>query len=424
MKRILYTILLCVLTYGISFGGGFGIYEFGAAASSMAGTGVANPWDASTIFYNPSGLVHLKGFQFYGGTSIIVSESKFTGANPTLSGEQHSTDNKIFPPIGVYASAKFGEKFAAGIGVTNPFGLGVRWKSNFPGRYVSQESELASFYISPVISYALTEEFSIGGGVDVVTSNVDLRRSVYLFDSQNSIGYEVAQIRLDGKSDPAVGFTASFLYRTDKGGFGFLYRHQVKQEFKNGDAAFTFFDNLSVPQAQAIAKANLEDQKISTEVTYPNIATVGVYHRPFEKFGYEIDVLWWGWKKVDILILNFEELGESEIVLNYSNRFQLRAGVHYDATEKLTLRGGYIYDQTPQPVETMGPLLPDADRHDFAFGLGYTFGKVWLDVGYMAVNWDTRSTVKDGEGQNQDGFDGAYDSKANLFFISLGVGTK
>ena len=82
-------------------------------------------------------------------------------------------------------------------------GLSSGSKEDFPGRHISQESELASFYISPVIAYALTDEFSIGGGLDIVMSTVELGRSIHIFDSQVSLGYEVAQIHLDGKSDPA-----------------------------------------------------------------------------------------------------------------------------------------------------------------------------------------------------------------------------
>ncbi|MFQ5584449.1 MAG: OmpP1/FadL family transporter, partial [Calditrichia bacterium] len=140
-------------------------------------------------------------------------------------------------------------------------------------------------------------------------------------------------------------------------------------------------------------------------------------------FGYEIDVLWFGWSKVDKLDLVFDSLGTSTVNLNYSDRFQIRAGVHYDVNEKLTLRGGYIYDPTPQPMETMGPLLPDADRHDFSVGLGYKFGKARIDLGYMMVNWNTRSTVEDGVGKNENNFNGTYDTRANLFFLSFGYGS-
>lgn len=423
MKKILLTLLFSVLSVGMVSGGGFGLYEFGAAASSMAGTGVANPWDASTIFYNPSGLVYLPGMQFYGGVTLVTSTAKFTGAEPVLTGEEHETDNKLFPPVGIYLSSKFGEKFAAGVGLTNPFGLGVRWKDDFPGRFISKESQLESFYISPVIAYAITENLSIGGGADIVISKVKLIRNITLFESEGSIGYEVGEATLEGTSNVAVGFTASLMYKAEKGGIGVLYRHSVKNTFEDGDATFNIFNNLSVPQAVLIAKGALKDQKVQTELTYPNIVSVGFYHKPFEKFGYEIDVLWFGWSKVDKLDIEFDSLGTSTVNLNYSDRFQIRAGVHYDVNEKLTLRGGYIYDPTPQPVETMGPLLPDADRHDFSVGLGYKVGKARIDLGYMMVNWNTRSTVEDGVGKNENNFNGTYDTKANLFFLSFGFGS-
>ena len=51
------SILLIFLMVGWAAAGGFGLYEFGAASSAMAGAGVARAWDASTVFYNPSGIV-------------------------------------------------------------------------------------------------------------------------------------------------------------------------------------------------------------------------------------------------------------------------------------------------------------------------------------------------------------------------------
>jgi hypothetical protein len=44
-----------------------------------------------------------------------------------------------------------------------------------------------------------------------------------------------------------------------------------------------------------------------------------------------------------------------------------------------------------------------------------------FDIGYMLVDFGTRSTIVNGEGQQFDGFDGTYSAVANLFFLSYGI---
>ncbi|RMG29807.1 MAG: transporter, partial [Methanobacteriota archaeon] len=101
-----------------------------------------------------------------------------------------------------------------------------------------------------------------------------------------------------------------------------------------------------------------------------------------------------------------------------------RIGAHYDVNERLSLRAGYLWDETPQPIESVSPLLPDDTRNDFSVGIGYKFGNVTLDAGYMFVNIGERTTVENGVGKNDNGFNGTYNSRADLFLLSLGYSIK
>lgn len=424
MNKFLIAFFVCTLAVGMLFGGGFNLYEFGARSSSLGGAVVAQAHDASTVFYNPSGLAFLPGTNFYGGVSLISSATKFAGAVPTWGGVKAKTESQWFSPIGVYLSHKFSERFAAGVGVTNPFGLGVKWADDFPGDYISRKSQIISFYVSPVFAFRVTPEISIGGGPDIVYSSVDLIQGLYPFKGGGSTGPEVGEAELEGNSGIGVGFSASAMYKTERAAIGFLYRHEVKNTFDDGTAKFTYYENAADQNALAFAKLNIKDQKVSTEVTYPNFLSFGAYYLVTPKLGAEVDVMWFRWSTVQHLRLIFDTLPEGHLHLHYSNSWQFRIGAHFEATEQLSFRAGYIYDQTPQPTESVGPLLPDADRNDFSVGVGYDFGRVQADVGYMFVNFLERSTVEDGVGKNDSSFDGTYNSDANLFFLSLGINLK
>lgn len=422
MHKFLTSFFICTLSIGMLIGGGFNLYEFGARSSTLGGAVVAQAYDASTIFYNPSGLAFLPGTNFYGGVTLITSNAKYTGAQPTWGGAEHETESQWFSPIGIYLSHQFNERFSAGIGVTNPFGLGVKWAEDFPGDYISRKSQIISYYFSPVFAFKITPELSIGGGPDFVYSSVDLIQGLYPFKGAGSTGQKGGYSELEGNSGLGVGFSASAMYKTERAAIGFLYRHEVKNKFDDGTAKFTYYDN---PAGQ-FARLHIKDQGVSTEITFPNFLSFGAHYLITPQLGAEVDVMWFRWETVDKLVLDFESetLGTQVLNLDYENSWQVRVGAHFDATEKLSFRAGYIYDQTPQPIKSMGPLLPDARRNDFAGGIGYKFGRVQADVGYMLVNFLERSTVEDGVGKNENGFDGAYDTDANLIFLSLGINLK
>ena len=114
----------------------------------------------------------------------------------------------------------------------------------------------------------------------------------------------------------------------------------------------------------------------------------------------EIDLVWYGWSVFDKILLKFERGGEFVIDQSFENATQLRLGVYYDMTEDWQLRMGYLLANTPQPLETVSPFLPDNDRHDFSIGLGYTYLNYRFDVAYTFVDMGSRNTIRDGEGRN------------------------
>jgi long-chain fatty acid transport protein len=420
MKGKVLSILLILLMAGWAGAGGFELYEFGAASSAMAGAVVARAWDASTVFYNPSGIAFLEdGAHFYGGVTFISATNKYTGAEPIFHNEQHQSVDFVHTPIGFYFTYQFNESMYAGIGVTNPFGLGLDWQEDFPGRSIAYNTDLKSFYISPVFAYKVMDELSLSVGLDIVLGSITLQRYVRMFDSEGSPGIEAAKSTIEGSSNVGYGFTASMQYRTENLGLGFLYRHSVENKLENADATFSYLDTYARPVAEAI----LVDQKVNSGLTFPNFFSVGIYYKFFETFGAEVDFMWYNWSVFDELLLEFEDqdnIGTVVIPENYENSIQFRLGLHYDFAENWQLRAGYIYDQTPQPIESVSPLLPDNDRNDYSIGLGYTLNTWQFDAGYMLVDFGERSTVEDGVGKNHDGFNGTYATTANLFFISFG----
>ena len=53
----------------------------------------------------------------------------------------------------------------------------------------------------------------------------------------------------------------------------------------------------------------------------------------------------------------------------------------------------YVRLKSPQPVENVGPLLPDSDRVGLSFGVGMTCGKWRLDLSDLYLPFIDRDTL-------------------------------
>jgi long-chain fatty acid transport protein len=418
MLKIFSVIVSVLLLFTFAFSGGFELYEFGARSSSMGGAVVARAADASTVFYNPAGIVFLEGTNFYGGVTLISTSNSFTW---DVNKVEYEAKSGFHTPIGVYFTHRFNEKLAAGIGVTNPFGLGLEWDEDFPvlGRAISRNSDLKSYYISPVVAYQVMEGLSIGAGPDFVLGSVTLESAVW--EALNPLApndrTELGTAKIEGSSKLAVGFSASAMYRAEKWGAGVLYRHTIKNKLEDGDLTFKIYDPYgAIPAIQMM----MSDRKINAEMNFPAFLSIGFYYKLLEQLGMEVDYMWYKWSEFDKIVIKYPDGSSDEIIEDYKNSEQIRVGLHYDLSPLLQLRLGYIFDQTPQPTKSISPMLPDNDRNDFSIGLGYTYNKMQFDIGYMMVLFGERDT----KGRNAYLFEGIYKSTAHLFFISYGIKLK
>ncbi len=413
MRKVLLGIFVTLLILSQAFGAGFNLYEHSASASTLGGAVVAHPNDISTIFYNPAGLAFMNGMNFYGGTTVIRPTNQFVGAQPIFDNTVYDAVDHTFASLGMYFSYQLNEKLFAGIGITNPYGLAIEWDEDFPGNALSRYTDLKSFYISPVIAYKVSPNFSVAAGIDIVYSTVDLEQYLRL----DGVPYDIGKAELSGNNGLAYGFTFGTMYQNEKFGIGFMYRHQVENKYEDGDVDFTMFDT----PLRAIYEPVFVDQKISTAITFPSNFASGIYYQVNPKLGVELDYVWFGWSVFDVLEMDFEDDAfDKEVFEGYNDSYQIRFGVNYSYSDKISLRAGYVYDQTPQPVESVSPMLPDNDRNDYSFGIGYKMNNMQFDLGYMLVDFGTRSTVENNIGLNHYGFNGEYSGIAHLFLISWG----
>jgi long-chain fatty acid transport protein len=105
----------------------------------------------------------------------------------------------------------------------------------------------------------------------------------------------------------------------------------------------------------------------------------------------------------------------SSVLKEWDNVNQYRIGIKYLLSDKYTIYGGYIYDETPAPDHTADPSLPDASRNDFTAGIDYKMkDNLTLTVSGMWVRSNDRTVT-----EHYEGFYGLYEAQA--FLLSFGV---
>ena len=411
-RKILLAVLVMMLLLSVGslvYASGFLIYEHGARATGLAGTLAARGGDPSAMVYNPAGITMLTGTNLSLGTTLIFPSGTFAGANPFPGfGVTEDYKDRVFFPSNFYLTHQLSDKLIAGLAVFNPFGLETDWQDpeTFSGRYISYKSALQSFYINPTLAYKLSPELSVAVGLQAVYAKVEINR--YNGSTVNGRLYDTAKIKLEGSTGFNFGFNAGLRFQTtDKLSLGVAYRSEVENKLDDADATFTQIP-IS-PSIDPVVKAALpKNQKAKSSVTFPAILSLGVGYQLTEKLDVEFDAILTTWSAFDKLVIEFDDPSlTSTTPEGWEDVWSYRFGAQYQWNDRLALRAGYLRDMTPQPKASMSPLLPDANRHDVAFGFGYKLSNsLTLDLANMLVFFDERST--DGESYDVINYNGEY----------------
>jgi len=412
--------LLAAAAPGPASAAGFALFEQGARGMGFAGAFTAQANDPSAIFHNVGGVAFLKGTQVYVGDTRVAPHFDFDGAAPFPGPVTEESDIAAQFPPSAYVTHSFSERFAAGLGFNVPFGLESTWSNpdQFTGRYISTKAQLHGFSINPVLSYKVSPRVAIGAGLDYRLASVTLERRVPVINPFTQSVVDAAAVTLESETNSGVGFNVGLLAKLgDTVSVGASYRSKVGIDFE-GTSSFVQIPTGNA-QLDAILRTRVPQGSLgtTTHIDFPAIASVGIA-KVWNKWTVEGDVNWYGWSSFGQLPITLEGRPDlSEVVEeNYDDAFQFRVGLERALNEAWSVRGGYFFDQSPAPAESVSPLLPDADRNGFALGLGWKGARWRAD----AASWLVLSPDRSTEGVNSDDYNGTYKGSAFTFGLSVG----
>lgn len=433
MKRLLIALTAITVTFS-AFAEGYQVNLQSTKQTAMGHVGAALKLGAESMHFNPAGMAFMKNsIDLSAGLSVVYPKATYIG-----NGVKARTDNTPSTPFYVYAGFKIYDNLSAGIMVNTPYGSSLNWGKNWIGADLIQDISLQSFNIQPTVSYKITDKLSIGAGLMTAFGNVELSRAMLPAGTLTAMGLgpQYADVipvsaTLSGNSKIRFGYNVGVLYDlTDRISLGASFRSCIKMKVKEGTARLDYASDAIKSIVQAIPTfPRLDQGTFTAEMPMPANLNIGVSFRPTDRLLLSAEAQAVFWKAYDELDIQFSEnvLNGYNInaVKNYKNVAIYRIGGEYNLTNRLDLRGGLYYDQSPIREDLYNPETPGMDK--IGISAGFSFRPVQnlsVDFAFLYIQGLSRNgyyAYKNGLGQNVE-FSGRYRSIA--FAPSLGLSYK
>ena len=419
LKPFCLTIVVLGITASV-MGEGFRNPTIGALDLGRSGGRIAQVDDASAVQQNPANLVGITNAEAQLTPSIVFIRANFQSA--AAPGQSANTKDpwKLLPNFFVSAPLK-NDRFAVGLGVTVPYGLGNEWNQNtsafapFTGslRYQTPySSDLQTVNLNPSVAIRLSDSLFIGVGLDVMWSSLTLKQ---YYPSFLLGGAGDSNLKADGDGWGIGGNLGLTWKITEHQRFAVTYRSPMDVDYSG---SFTM-DNITPTEAYygATAKSGFK-----TTVKFPTIVSAGYGLDLTDKIRLESDFEWIEFSRFKSLDLNagnnsilFTLLGKSSSTpQNWHNTFTAGIGGDWQFADHWVLRGGYQYFESPVPDSTFSPTIPDASQNVITLGLGWKSRHHSLEAAYGLDIYNERHITND---QNPM-FNGKYTFNVHLFSLA------
>ncbi len=367
--------------------GGFYLKEQSAEGVGRAFAGeTALASDASTVYFNPAGMTRFSRPVATAGAYALFIDSEQTdqGTTRTAAGPLGSFSaggndggnpfDTLTPTGNFYAVAPIDDdRWWAGIGINTPYGFQSDYDPGFFGRYDSLKSDLMTVNIQPSIAYKLNEIVSIGGGINFQYVDVELTNAL-----PNAVpGSPDGLFKVEG-DDWSVGWNFGVQAHFDRLDLGVHYRSQVEHDL-DGDLNITGLTGPLAAQNGTFGAA--------APLTLPDIVSAGaVYHVPDGKTRLLGDVTWFNWADFERIAVSASNGARFDSPQNYEDTWAVALGAEHDVSQRLTLRTGVQFDETPTRDSFRTTRVPDGDRWWLTGGATYELSDTYsLALSYAHI---------------------------------------
>ncbi|KKD01128.1 MULTISPECIES: outer membrane protein transport protein [Photobacterium] len=315
---------------------------------------------AMTLFNAPAMSLGLNVID----TDITVKNSQYTTPFGTSSLDDDQIGGSSYVP-NLYYVHPVNDKLALGAGIYSNFGTKTEFSDSFAANEFGGLTDVKSLNLTLNAAYRLNNQWSVGGGLDIIYGQGKLQRSNQtlegLVQQQTGVAGPLLDVDVDGT---ALGFNLGTVYElNDANRFGLSYHYSPELKAEG--------DMYAQP-----AGGNLQGQKLLMPL--PDMVEFSGFHQLNSQFAVHYSVQWIEWSSFDALKTN------QDVTLNdyqWQDGWHYAIGGTYTVNADWTLRAGYMYDTSAQDKKT-SISVPDSDRQWFSGGFSYNLdSKSTLDFG-------------------------------------------
>ncbi|MDR3176187.1 MAG: outer membrane protein transport protein [Desulfovibrio sp.] len=416
----LIALLLCLLPATTpAHAEGFALYEYSARGVALGGSLMARKPDPSAVAYNPALLTRLPGVRAMAGMSLIMPGGRMDWREENGREGSSGLRDAIWPVPHVYYTHQINDDWFFGIGEFTRYGLGFEYPHDWPGRFNIYEISMLSASLNPNIAWRATDKLSVAAGIEIVYIYLDLKKRSRV-DVPLSYGggsFEVDS-KITGADGWGVGGNLALHYQfNDQWAVGLQYRSQARvHAFGNVDFSYK---GGNAPNGQAVYDGNFHNGHANAPVVLPDSISGGVSWTPIPDLSVEVGAIWTHWATFDNLNIRLPHpLSTSLSDKNWHNTWRLNVGVEYEATDWLTLRAGYVRDESPMNEAYEDYLVPTDDRNIYSLGLGFHRDAWTVDLAYAFIDPSDRNYENDGGTHTIKSRTGM--SRTNIVTLSVG----
>jgi long-chain fatty acid transport protein len=280
----------------------------------------------------------------------------------------------------MYVAIPVNERVSAGLAINSPFGLTTKPENpNWAGKFEARTSELRTYNFNPVVSYKLTDQLAVAGGLQVEYIRTTLKSA---FPGIGGLSGPNPSTTIKDADDLDVGYTLGLLWQSASGtDIGIGFRSSIEHELE-GD--------LLVAGTPALGKAG-----VSAGLETPEIVTASLRQKLGERTTLLGTVEWTNWSRLGLVQIRSRSVNPAlgapavgsvvtELPLYWDDGWFYSGGIEYEHNERMTFRAGAAYEQSPiQSASQRTPRSPDTNRIWAAIGATYQFNEsTSFDIAY------------------------------------------
>ncbi|MCB0330232.1 MAG: porin [Bdellovibrionales bacterium] len=416
---------------------GFAILEQSSEGIGYAFAGAAAGYgDGSEIAFNPAAMAWIPDTHVSANVDLIIPSAEFKNNgsnNPNLGGIALSGSNgpdggELAAVPSFYVKSELFEGAHFGLGVHSPFGLSTNYDREWVGRYTAVESELRTVSITPAFSFEVTENFAIGGALNVLYTEATLSNAIDFgtigfgqLGAAQATALGLAPQQNDGfvevkGDDWSAGFTLGGSYRYGENSkIGLAWKSKIDTDLR-GTADFI------VPTAAAPLTGTglFTDTGATAGVTLPESIALSWIHNFSEEWGVLFETQWTNWDRFEELRVQFDGVQPDAVTPeDWDDVWRFSVAMRYSPAPDWTFSAGWTFDEEPIPgANRRTPRIPGNDRNWLALGMKYQLAEqVNLRATYAHL------FVKDGDVIASDSVGnnlvGSFDNSVDL--VGLGI---